>query len=174
MEAAGRQKISENTLFYRNDKRVMNALRKLPKVKEMAKVLLRYLLTKCRVEEYGLTTSIEYGANPKEIDFIYVLRGEMIFQLDQCKLEGSEIHKNSAIIKFVRGEWIDIKTITEKYLKRLKNYNPTTRTVYNHNTANGLLVLEKEESSVAESATTNLNKRQLNPFLNRIIGNVRV
>ena len=76
---AGRQKITENSVFHKNDKRVMNALRKLPKVKEMAKILLRYLMTKCRVEEYGVTTPIEYGANPKEIDFLYVLRGEMIF-----------------------------------------------------------------------------------------------
>ena len=57
----------------------MNALKRLPKVKEMAKVLLRFLLTKCRVEEYEASTKIEYGANPKEIDFIYVLRGEMTF-----------------------------------------------------------------------------------------------
>ena len=72
----------------------------------------------------------------------------------------------------MRGEWIDIKTITEKYLKRLKNYNPTVRNLYN--SANGLLVIDKEESSVAESATTAFNKRQLNPFLNRMIGDVRV
>ena len=85
------------------------------------------MVNKCTIEEYQNGALINNGKTEKDFDFIYVLRGCMTFKLDSCSLDGENCSTKSTFITFHKNEYADGKTITDKWLKNLKDPQITTQ-----------------------------------------------
>ena len=84
---------------------------------------MKYLWEVSSIEEYRTGTLIEMGKSRQEFDFIFVVKGYLRFKLDNLSLDGVDCSIKSTFVSVQEGEYIDLRTITDKYLKNLKNPN---------------------------------------------------
>lgn len=89
----------------------------------LSKVVIKYLWEVASIEEYksGALISPSSNKSKSDYDFIWVVKGFMQFKLDNLHLNGVDCAIKSTYVTIQQDEYVDVKTITDKYLKQLKN-----------------------------------------------------
>jgi len=57
------------------------------------------------------------------MDFLWVISGKITFKLHDAILNGIDCQTKSMYLSFQEEEYVDVKTITDEKLRRLKNPN---------------------------------------------------
>ena len=82
----------------------------------------RFLWQVTSIEDYKAGSLIGYGQDKAHFDFMFVMKGQITCKLDRLQMEGAQAHRGrntSTFVTFSQGEYIDIKTISQKRLKKL-------------------------------------------------------
>ena len=87
----------------------------------MSRAVRRLLWKKSAViEKYEQDRLIYNGKNSNDIDFLYVLKGSIVYKLESRE---SKTFTKNLYLEFQKDEFIDWRTITAKRIKTLKNMN---------------------------------------------------
>ena len=80
----------------------------------------RFLWQGTSIEDYKAGSLVGYGQDKAHFDFMFVMKGQITCKLDRLQMDSTHGSRNSStFVTFGQGEYIDIKTITSKRLKKL-------------------------------------------------------